>query len=126
MNETNRGFTLIEVLIAASILVCGLVGVAAIFSYVIRANSSNRQMAIATALAYDKMEELRAAAFGSNIPPNTVSETVMVAGQRFTRSWQVDSSVPQAVTVVIYANTDALRRRQTELIRVTTLISPVF
>jgi prepilin-type N-terminal cleavage/methylation domain-containing protein len=126
MTETTRGFTLIEVLIAAGILVCGLVGVAAIFSYAIRANSNNRQMAIATTLAYDKMEELRANAFGGIIPATSVTEAMIVAGQRFTRSWQVDSNVPRTVTVIVYANTDSVRRRKTELIRLTTLISPVF
>jgi prepilin-type N-terminal cleavage/methylation domain-containing protein len=52
----NRGFTLIEALITATIVALGLVAVASIFSFAVRANISNRQMAVATALAYDKME----------------------------------------------------------------------
>jgi len=47
----NRGFTLIEALITAMIVAFGLVAVASIFSVAIRANISNRQMAVATALA---------------------------------------------------------------------------
>ena len=124
-NSQNRGFTLIEVLIAAGILACSLVGVAALFSYAIRANTHNRQMAAATALACDKMEELRALPFNSSLwTPG--SETIVVNSGRFTRSWQFSPDVPRAVTVVIYANTGAMSRRQTELIRVTTLIGPVF
>ena len=55
--KANHGFTLIEVLIAAGVLACGLVAVTALFSFVIRTNAGNRQMAVATTLLYDKMEE---------------------------------------------------------------------
>jgi prepilin-type N-terminal cleavage/methylation domain-containing protein len=127
MRSGKRGFTLIEVLVAAGVLACGLVGVAAIFSYSIRVNTTNREMAIATALAYDKMEELRAVPFNDPLWTNTaVSETVVADHQSFTRLCQFDSSIPRTVTIIIYSNVDSLRRRQTELIRLTTLISPVF
>jgi prepilin-type N-terminal cleavage/methylation domain-containing protein len=97
-NSQNRGFTLIEVLIAAGILACSLVGVAALFSYAIRANTHNRQMAAATALACDKMEELRALPFNSSLW-TAGSETIVVNSGRFTRSWQFSPDVPRAVTV---------------------------
>jgi prepilin-type N-terminal cleavage/methylation domain-containing protein len=125
--NTKRGFTLIEVLIAAGVLACGLAAVAALFSFVIRTNVSNRQMAIATSLLYDKMEEYRAAAFNDPIwTTMSGTETVVVKGTPFIRTWQIDSSVPRSVTVTVYAAYNALTQRQTELIRATTLVSPNF
>ena len=125
--RTTRGFTLIEVLIASGVLACGLVAVAALFSFVIRTNGANRQMAVATALLYDKMEEFRSISFTDAVWVNANgSETVVVGSQRFIRAWQVGRNTPRAVTVIVYAEKDALVRRQTELIRATTLMSPIF
>ena len=116
----NRGFTLIEALITASIVACGLVAVAVIFSFAIRANVSNRQMAVGTSLAYDKMEELRwATALADGTDQVTLDDTYL-------RTWQIGSSQPRSITVTVYAVSNPLTRRQTELIEVTTLLSPVF
>jgi type II secretory pathway pseudopilin PulG len=123
----SRGFTLIEVVIAAGILVCGLVAVTSVFSFVIRINNSNRQMAVAGSLLSDKMEEFRSTAFTDAIWTKTTgSETLVVAGERYTRVWQEGSGVPRSVTVVVYVQGQALTRRSTELIRATTLFSPTF
>lgn len=97
----------------AGIVACGLVAVASIFSFAIRANISNRQMSVATALLYDKMEELKSASILAD-----GSDEVMLDG-RYVRVWRVSATVPRSVTVIVYA-------QQTELIRATTLISPTF
>ena len=119
----RRGFTLIEALITAGIVACGLVAAAAVFSFTIRANISNRQMSAATALLYDKMEEFRAA-------PLTAPIWMIGNGSdedaEYLRVWQVGSRTPRSVTVIIYAKSSALTHRKTELIRATTLASPVF
>jgi prepilin-type N-terminal cleavage/methylation domain-containing protein len=125
--KTNRGFTLIEVLMAAGVLACGLVAVACLFSFAIRTNATNRQTAVATALLYDKMEQFRSASFTDPmwaIP--TGSEALLVDGQRFLRTWEIDTNVPRKLTVIVYIEANALTRRQTELIRATTLLSPIF
>jgi prepilin-type N-terminal cleavage/methylation domain-containing protein len=109
----NRGFTLIESLVTAAIVACGLVAVASIFSFAIRANMSNRQMAEATALLYDKMEELKWAAL-----PTDGSDTVTQDGT-YTRVWRVGTAVPRSITVIVSL-------RGTELIEATTLTSPEF
>jgi Tfp pilus assembly protein PilV len=112
---------------AAGILVCGLVAVASVFSYVIRTNSANRQMAVATSLLHDKMEEFRSLPFTDAVWAKTTgSETVVVAGERYTRVWQAGSGVPRSITVIVYAQNHAVSRRTTELIRATTLMSPTF
>jgi type II secretory pathway pseudopilin PulG len=123
--KTNRGFTLIEVLMASGVLMCGLVAVATVFSFAIRTNVSDRQMAVATALVYEKMEEFRSASFTGVIWANG-SETVVVAGERFVRKWDIDTNVPRTVTVMVSIDSNALTGRRTELIRATTLFSPTF
>ena len=126
MNE-NHGFTLIEVLIAAGILVCGLVAVTSVFSFVIRSNNANRQMAVASSLLSDKMEELRSTAFTDAIWTKTTGSEILVVGsERYTRVWQVGSGVPRTVTVIVYVQNHALTRRSIEVIRATTLFSPTF
>jgi Tfp pilus assembly protein PilV len=116
----HHGFTLIEALITAAIVACSLVAVAAIFSFAIRANISNRQMAVAITLAYDKMEELK---WTSVVSDGTDQLTI---DDTYVRTWHSDSNQPRSVTVAVYAMSDPLRHRQTELIRITTLLSPVF
>ena len=54
-----HGYALIESLIASVILATGLLAAASVFCVSARASSHNRQRAIATLLAQEKMEELR-------------------------------------------------------------------
>ena len=125
--KTNRGFTLIEILIASGIVVCGLVAVAFVFSFAIRTNGTNRQMAIATTLLYDKMEEFKSASFTDAIwMTATGSETLVVAGEQYVRTWRLGGEVPRTITVIVSVERSALARRETELIRATTLVSPTF
>jgi prepilin-type N-terminal cleavage/methylation domain-containing protein len=116
----NRGFTLIEALVTAVIVAFGLVAVASIFSFAIRANISNRQMAVATALAYDKMEELK---WSSSLSSGSDQVTL---DDRYIRSWQVGSGDPRLITITVYAVSNPLTHRQTELVQATMLLSPTF
>lgn len=117
---TQRGFTLIEALITAAIVACGLVAVASIFSVSIRANVSNRQLAVATARLYDKMEELKwTASLSSGTDQITFDD-------KYVRTWQTVSGDPQTVTVTVYAVSNPLTHRQTELISAAMLLSPTF
>lgn len=114
-------------MIASGILLCGLVAVGSIFSFAIRANGMNRQMAVGTSLVYDKLEEFRSASFSDAIwATRTGSETLVIAGEQYIRAWQISASVPRTVTVSVYAQSNLLTRRQSELIRATTLFSPTF
>jgi len=111
----------------AGILLCGLVAVASVFSFAVRTNSTNRQMAVATTLLYDKMEEFRSAPFTHAVWMNaTGSETLVIGGERYVRAWQIKPGSPRTVTVIIYTQSHALTRRQNELIRATTLVSASF
>ena len=103
-----RGFTLIETLITAAILVSGLVAVALLFSYTARTTLNNQKRTTATLLLYDKMEELK-------------SSRITIGGSdeidSFRRVWQVESTYPPKVTVVVYFG-------GRELIRAATMVLP--
>ena len=57
--ENNKGFTLIEVLVAMVILSVGLLGTAALITGIINSNKLSNRISTATVLAQDKIEEIR-------------------------------------------------------------------
>ncbi len=59
-----RGFSLLEVVVATSILVAGVAGVAPLLVMASRANQSARITTMASLLAQQKMEQLRALQWG--------------------------------------------------------------
>jgi type II secretory pathway pseudopilin PulG len=71
------GFSLIEVLVAAGILIVGVVGLAQLSLVGAKANDDARATTMATILAQQKMEQLRAASWGSGIlavsPPGVLT-----------------------------------------------------
>jgi len=119
------GFTLIEVLVTAAVMTCGLVAVASMFSFAVRANIADRQMAVATALLYDKMEEFRSTPFDQPLWKNGDGFDYVVKDMMYMRVWQVSPAVPRNVTVIIYVE-GALTRRPAELIRAATVVADTF
>ena len=106
---------------------CGLVAVASVFSFAVRTNASNRQMAIATTLLSEKMEEFSAASQDDPIWKTVEAAEILTVGDaRYRRTWRIGEGTPRVVTVVIYTQRNALTGRQTELLRATTLVSPTF
>ena len=59
LSVDERGFSLIETLIASFILMFGLLSLASLLSYAVAANLENKSDAYATTLAVRKMEELK-------------------------------------------------------------------
>ncbi len=57
-NKKEKGFTLLEVLVAMAILLIGLLAVAALQSTAARSNEKAKQMSQALALAETKVEEI--------------------------------------------------------------------
>ena len=57
--DNNKGFTLIEVLVAMVILSIGLLGTAALITGIINGNKVSNRITTATVLAQDKMEEIK-------------------------------------------------------------------
>ena len=77
-------------------------------------------MAVGTSLAYDKMEELR---WTTSLADGTDQVTL---DDTYLRTWHIGTSQPRSITVTVSALSDPLTQRQTELIEVTTLMSPAF
>lgn len=56
--SAERGFSILEVLVATTIMTVGLVSVAQLFAVAVRTNLGARTTTVATVLAEQKMEEL--------------------------------------------------------------------
>jgi len=95
------------------------------FSFAVRANISNRQMATATALLYDKMEQFKSTPLDDPLWNNGDGFDYVTQGTTYVRVWHVTAAIPRSVTITVYAE-HALTRRQTELIRATAVVSSTF
>jgi type IV pilus assembly protein PilV len=110
--QNNAGFTLIEVVIAISILAVGLLGVAAMQTSAIQVNSVAGQMTTRMNWAQDKLEELMALPFSDPWLEATGSPTVPdsagnphqeTTSDGHTVSWNVtdDSPVSNTKRIVV-------------------------
>jgi Tfp pilus assembly protein PilV len=133
--KSNHGSALLESLVAAVILVSGLVAVASIFSVTTGTNLRNQQRTTATLFLYDKMEQLQAtgaAAGGSLDPMNPVAGfmdyprvagdgTIVTmdadTGPAYLRLWQVQDADNPSITIAVFAGIGATT--PLELIRAT-------
>ena len=133
--ESNRGSALVESLVAAVILVSGLVTVASIFSVSTEVNFRNRQRTTATLLLYDKMEQLqetKPATGGSLDPMNPTpgfmdyvrianDGTIVNVGSNsestYVRLWEVQDDGSPVITIAVFAAPGATT--PLELIRAT-------
>ena len=104
LHDNNSGFTLIEVLIAMTILSIGLLGTAALITSVIRGNQVSNRVTTATTLAQDKMEDIKRLGY-----LNAVSEAkafLQPPDDKYEREVIVTPNSPSngmsAVTVKVY------------------------
>lgn len=77
---SQKGFTLLEVLVALVILSVGLLGMASLTASVVRTNSFSDDFTTATALAQDKLEELINFSFADADLSDTSSTNNSTAG----------------------------------------------
>ena len=79
---SQRGFTLIETVVAMLVMMVAGLGVVSLFTYSIRYNSGGEDRAVAISIAQQQMEQLRSASFsdsllnvtaGVDLTPDTVS-----------------------------------------------------
>jgi len=131
----EKGFSLVETLVASFILMFGLLGLASLLSYAVATNLENKSDAFSTTLAVRKMEELRgqpstALADGGcnldssgNIDFNAsaaggYSQTVSgVAGQSFDLRWNVTTANGLRKIVVAARRSNGTKRMLLNVLR---------
>lgn len=73
-DRTAGGFTLIEVVIAMAIISIGMLGTSMLTMQVMKSNRASRQMATATILAQDRLEEIRSFGYAGAPDPGDADE----------------------------------------------------
>ncbi len=63
--KNNAGFSLLELMIAAAVLIIAISGILAIFTNLLSLNENSRKLTLAITAAEDKMEEIRDANFST-------------------------------------------------------------
>jgi prepilin-type N-terminal cleavage/methylation domain-containing protein len=103
--RTERGFTMVEVMIAILLTAIAVVGIMALFMTETRASSYSRHSTEATALAADKLEKLRTMSL-----PVGGSDTGLdpqgAAGGIFDRTWTVDTGNVSYTDVAVTVSWD--------------------
>lgn len=96
--NSEKGFTLVEVMIAMVTLLIGILGVMIMQYMAVRGNTTSREVRTATSLAVDMLEQLEGTPYpslsntqkGSDIPftiPDPASVTATRGGITYTRAW---------------------------------------
>jgi len=111
--RSTKGFTLIEILIAVTLLAIGLLGMAGLTVGVMKGNSVSSQLTAATALAQDKMEDIKRMKYGDVTPANLLPEDYnSISGYaNYKRDTDIDVDTPsvgmKTVTVTVSWDSDA-------------------
>jgi len=96
----EHGFTLLEVIIAVTILAVGLLGMAALQATAIRGNAFGIRNTEAVALIEDRIEDYKSTPYAS-IAEGTVTETGVGTFGMFTRTSTIQEHVPVTDTKTI-------------------------
>jgi prepilin-type N-terminal cleavage/methylation domain-containing protein len=94
-NEPQKGFTLVEVVIAMLIIMVSFLGVFATFTYAIQYNAGNKSRSQALSLLQEEVEKIRAAKFTSNGAP----DAVLLGGQQPARAVTLPDGRAYSVTI---------------------------
>jgi len=106
-----RGFSLLEVLVATTVLTVSLAALAQLFTIATRANSSAMATTYATVLAQQKMEQLRSLTWGFDtlgLPLTDTSTDMTVASERGTGGTGLSPSPPNTLSQDIEGYVDYL------------------
>jgi len=98
-NDNERGFTIIETLIALVVMTVAGLAVAALFVYAINYNSGAYDRALALAVAQQRMEKLRKGSFSEIVSSN--DPAVASANRRFDVVTTVTGTKLKNITVTV-------------------------
>lgn len=119
--NSDKGFTLVETMVALSILCFGLLAVTAMFYTAIGGNSQGGRMTEATSLAQQTLEGLKATPYADIASKNLASDrNIKVDGSPggpYTRYWNVDTDTSielKKITVFVNWSTKG-RKHQIQL-----------
>ncbi|HZD54989.1 MAG TPA: prepilin-type N-terminal cleavage/methylation domain-containing protein [Candidatus Aquicultoraceae bacterium] len=120
-SDGDGGFSLVEVLVAITILVVGLLGLALMQTTAIKANALASRSAIATRLAQDRLEQFKSAVFPAivssptagydtgtmtpryeNLPEAAGDSPPPVQGTTFSRVWLVNDVSPTLKRITVW------------------------
>src|SRR6185436_18635935 len=82
-NKAQKGFTLLEIMIAFVLLMVVTLGAASLFVYAINYNSGAYDRTLAHAVAQQQMERLRRTAFDSLATPTQPEPEITSGGRRY-------------------------------------------
>lgn len=109
--RNNNGFTLVEILVAMSILTIALLGLASVTVMVIKGNYFSKTVTTATTLARDRMEQLKNTSYADlALPPLTdyaktdsTIQSTQAADSIYTRTKTItyDSPAANMATIVV-------------------------
>ena len=114
-SRNEKGFTLLEILVALSILSIGLLGMAGLTTSIIHGNTLSKKVTTATTLGQDRMEDLRRLGYSgtpSEIDTTTEEPYNSIPDYPFYRRVTfIDVKNPslgmKTVTVTVFWNSDA-------------------
>jgi type IV pilus assembly protein PilV len=107
----SKGFTLLEVLIAIALLAVGLLGMATLAGSIISYNQLAQHVTTASALAQDRIEELKGTAYDSVAEGTVVESSIDASGNTggvYTRNTEVDedAAYQKTKTIVVTVSWD--------------------
>ncbi len=108
--QNAKGFTLIEIMVAVTLLSVGLLGMAGLTVGIMRSNSLSNQVTTATALAQAKMEDLKREGY-SGATDSAEGYNAISGYPLYSRDTVIDVDTPElgmkTVTITVSWNSNA-------------------
>ena len=112
---TQKGFTMIEILVAIFIIMVALMGILTVASMVISGNTYSRDFTTAITLSQEKLEELKNDGY-DNLTGGTGSSSI------YTTTWSVTDDNPEADMKTVTASTSWSRKGKSHTVTLKTIM----